>query len=73
MTLTTAERTALLITCTACGQATEKPVAWLIAVDDMTCMPCGRPIDLKSANNRTLIQETADNCARIDAALAKLS
>ena len=73
MPLSTAERTWVYVTCESCKQATQKSVAWLAVHDALACSVCGHIIDLKNANNRLLIQETADNCARIDVALAKIS
>lgn len=72
MPLRAAERTRLMIRCERCNNGTEKYVAWLALEHTLACGTCGNAIDLKTTDNRLLIKETDDNCARIDAALAKI-
>lgn len=73
MPLTAAERTSWMMNCPRCGKVTEKPVAWLAANESLPCATpgCGNVIDLKSAENGTLIQKLTDQCADLDVFLAK--
>ncbi len=73
MPLSSAERTSWMMLCPRCGKATEKPVAWLAASKTLACATsdCGNVIDLKSPDNAALIQKLADQCADLDAFLAK--
>jgi hypothetical protein len=64
-----ADLTILRIRCPGCGQHTEKLVTVLVRKSNIPCTVCGSPIDLDTPVNRLLIKETAQNCARIGAAL----
>jgi hypothetical protein len=64
-----ADLTILRIRCPGCGQHTEKLVTVLVRKSNIPCNVCGSPIDLDTPVNRLLIKETAQNCARIGAAL----
>jgi hypothetical protein len=69
MTFSAADLTILRIRCSGCGQHTEKLVTVLVRKSNVPCSVCGAPIDLDTPVNRILIKETAQNCARIGAAL----
>ena len=71
MPLSTAETTYLEIRCPACAQPTQKPVAWLVLKDNMTCKACSAFIDLKAAENRIIIKEFAELCSRMDATFGR--
>ena len=73
MPLSTAETTYIDIRCPNCTQHTQKLLAWLVLKDNMTCKGCGAFIDLKATENRILIKEFADLCARMDATFGKSS
>jgi len=61
----------LSIKCPKCGNQTEKPLAWLIKEDIMTCGQCSNPINLKGGDNGRRIQEVAHEADRLQAALTK--
>ena len=61
----------LAIKCLKCGNKAEKPLAWLIDENVMTCGQCGNGIDLKSGDNGRRIQEVAHEADRLQAALTK--
>ena len=69
MAFSAADLTILRIRCPGCGQHTEKLVTVLVRKSNVPCSVCGSPIDLETPMNRLLIRETAQNCARIGAAL----
>jgi hypothetical protein len=69
MAFSAADLTILRIRCPACGQHTEKLVTVLVRKSNIPCSVCSSAIDLDTAVNRLLIKETAQNCARIGAAL----
>lgn len=69
MKFSAADITILRIRCPDCGQHSEKLVTVLMRKALILCNVCGSYIDLKTPVNRLLIKETADNCARIGAAL----
>jgi transcription elongation factor Elf1 len=69
MAFSAADLTILRIRCPECGQHTEKLVTVLVKKSNIPCAVCGATIDLESPANRLLINETAQSCARIGAAL----
>ncbi len=69
MAFSAADLTILRIRCPGCGQHTEKLVTVLVRKSNIPRNVCGSPIDLDTPINRLLIKETAQNCARIGAAL----
>jgi hypothetical protein len=69
MAFSAADLTILRIRCSGCGQHTEKLVTVLVRKSNIPCNVCGSLIDLDTPMNRLLIKETAQNCARIGAAL----
>lgn len=73
MPLITAETTYLEISCPNCTQPTAKSVAWLAVKDNMTCKGCSAFIDLRTPENRLLINEFAELCSRMDATLGRRS
>jgi hypothetical protein len=69
MGFSTSDLTLLRIRCAACKQYSEKLVTLLLRKKSMTCGVCGAEIDLTTPHNVLLINETAQSCARIGAAL----
>lgn len=71
MSLNAVERVSILIRCRTCGEATQKPLTRLVAVNRLACPHCANVVDLESGEDGALIQGLADQCRRIDAGLAK--
>jgi hypothetical protein len=73
MPVTAAERMSFLINCPRCRKATEKSVAWLTTYEALPCATpgCAHMINLKTAENGVLIEMLSDQCADLDAILAK--
>ena len=71
MGLSTTEVVSLLIKCEnpACNQASDKPLAWLIVHNTMTCPACGSSINLQTGDAGLRIQKLAQACASIDISL----
>ena len=69
MGFSTADLTLLRIRCNACKQYTERLVTLLLRRTSMTCAVCKATIDLTTPHNVLLINETAQSCKRIGAAL----
>jgi hypothetical protein len=69
MGFSTADLTLLRIRCDGCKQYTDKLVTLLLRRTSMTCAVCKASIDLTTPHNVLLIQETAQSCERIGAAL----
>jgi hypothetical protein len=73
MPLSSAERITWLMTCPSCGKGTEKPVAWLATFENLACATpdCGHVIDLKTIENRAIIQKLSNYATDLDAFFAK--
>jgi hypothetical protein len=69
MGFSTSDLTLLRIRCDGCKQYTEKLVTLLLRRTTMTCAVCKASIDLTTPHNAFLINETAESCERIGAAL----
>ncbi len=52
--------TLLALECPDCFEYTEKPLAWLTAANSLSCRACGAPIEIKSGQNRALIDNYRD-------------
>ena len=59
------------VRCEKCSHRTPKTVAWLSGQNKLPCEECGAIIDLRAGDNAVVITELANQCARIDATLAK--
>ena len=66
MSLSNAERIALLISCHRCEYATQVLLTRLIENDEVICMYCGKLIEI-GGDDRTRIKELASLCRRLDA------
>jgi hypothetical protein len=73
MPFSAADLTLLRIRCASCGQHNEKLVTVLAKRETIPCVICGTAIDLKTPHNALLIKETTESCARIGAALTKIT
>jgi len=67
-----AERIALLISCHRCEYATQVLLTRLIENDEVTCMYCGKLIEI-GGDDQTRIKELASLCRRLDADAAFLT
>jgi hypothetical protein len=74
MPLTTSECVSLFVFCgnPNCLQGVDKPLAWLVIRNTMTCPSCGGVIDLQSGDNGLRIQKLAQTSASIYTSLGKL-
>ena len=66
MSLSNAERIALLISCHRCEYATQVLLTRLIENDEVICMYCGKLIEI-GGGDRIRIKELASLCRRLDA------
>jgi hypothetical protein len=70
--MTTADRTYLCIPCPSCGELVAASIAWLVSRRSMLCTRCKKSIDLMTGENGIAVRETAFNCERVDARIARL-
>jgi len=64
----TAKRIKLIIACDQCGCASLEPFNRFHGHYELVCRECAHTVNLKAKENRLLIEELAQLCARIDAA-----
>jgi hypothetical protein len=67
----TAKRIKLIVACDQCGCASLEPFIRFHGHYEMVCRECAHTVNLKAKENRLLIEELAQLCARIDASLER--
>ena len=71
MAFSTSDCVSLRVFCPHCNQATAQLLSWLIVHSHMPCASCSGVIDLQIGDNGLRIQELAEKCEAIDAALSE--